>query len=296
MIELWSPPTVRTSETLIDAHRVALLVVDARVAQLLHASGVARAHRVEQWRVNHPVTTHLVSDDVPHERVHDAHPRQDRVGWYSLRGDGGAKQQHLGGQGSTPTAGASRICPWVRGPEASVSRPLRWQVLGPCSSGVTEASPGWRCYPFQPTGLCTSCVHTALANARGVLVYQCHRSCRHASHIAAAGELSPLHLSLFGQGADAARCALSTQSQIPVAEQRLIYKGRVLKDEQTIEAIGAYIKKSLRELYAEALLPPRGDDHDHQCAAPHSFDAISVASALSSQRDGGRAGFQVRPN
>jgi hypothetical protein len=29
------------------------------------------------------------------------------------------------------------------------------------------------------------------------------------------------------------------QSQIPVAEQRLIYKGRVLKDEQTVEALGA---------------------------------------------------------
>lgn len=44
------------------------------------------------------------------------------------------------------------------------------------------------------------------------------------------------------------------QSQIPVAEQRLIYKGRVLKDEQTVEALGACVCRevSLSERWKEA--------------------------------------------
>jgi len=37
------------------AYRVALLIVDALVDERLHCTGVARAHRVEQRRVYHPV-------------------------------------------------------------------------------------------------------------------------------------------------------------------------------------------------------------------------------------------------
>ena len=61
------------------------------------------------------------------------------------------------------------------------------------------------------------------------------------------------------------------QSQIPVAEQRLIYKGRVLKDEQTVEALGACVYREVprwkegRRLWSERL----GDCNRTRTTAAH---------------------------